>query len=184
MAVSQQAWAPSTPIPTAPKGSFLSLTDWRDTWHKGGRFPFTPSVSDVNGVAAAAELMLAEGLEAVQARHERVARACRAGVRAMGLRVWAASDDIAAASVTSIAVPDGLTDIEVRDHVRARYGVQLSAGQNAGNIIRIGHMGNTARPMWMVAGLAAVGRSLAGPGRRGRPRRRPRGRHGVAVATA
>jgi len=48
----------------------------------------------------------------------------------------------------------------VRDHVRARYGVQLSAGQNAGNIIRIGHMGNTARPMWMIAGLAAVGRSL------------------------
>ena len=79
----------------------------------------------------------------------------------MGLQVWAASDDIAAASVTSITVPDGLTDIQVRDHVRARYGVQLSAGQNAGNIIRIGHMGNTARPMWMVAGLAAVGRTMA-----------------------
>lgn len=43
----------------------------------------------------------------------------------------------------------------------ARYGVQLSAGQNAGNIIRIGHMGNTARPMWMVAGLAAAGRTMA-----------------------
>ena len=91
--------------------------------------------------------MLAEGLEAVQARHERVARACRTGVRAMGLRLWPASEDIAAASVTSIAVPDGLTDIQVRDHVRARYDVQLSAGQDAGNIIRIGHMGNTARPM-------------------------------------
>ena len=66
--------------------------------------------------------------------------------------------------MTSIAVPDGLTDIGVRDHVRARYGVQLSAGQNAGNIIRIGHMGNTARPMWMVAGLAAVGQSLVDMG--------------------
>ena len=58
-------------------------------------------------------------------------------------------------------MPDGLTDIGVRDHVRARYGVQLSAGQNAGNIIRIGHMGNTARPMWMVAGLTAVGQTMA-----------------------
>ncbi len=160
MAVSEQAWAAIDANPAAPKGSFLSLTDWRDTWHKGGRFPFTPSVSDVNGVAAAAELMLAEGLEAVQARHERVARACRTGVRAMGLRVWAASEEIAAASVTSIAVPDGLTDIQVRDHVRARYNIQLSAGQNAGNIIRLGHMGNTARPLWMVAGLAAIGQSL------------------------
>ncbi len=160
MAVSPEAWAVIDANPAAPKGTFLSLTDWRETWHKGGRFPFTPSVSDLNGVAAAAELMLADGLDVVQARHERVARACRAGVRAMGLGVWAASDDIAAASVTAIAVPDGLTDIGVRDHARARYGIQLSAGQNAGNIIRIGHMGNTARPMWMVAGLAAVGRTM------------------------
>ena len=164
MAVSPEAWALIDANPAAPKGSFLSLTDWRDTWHKGGRFPFTPSVSDLNGVSAAAELMLADGLDVVQARHERVARACRVGVRGMGLRVWAASDDIAAASVTSIAVPDGLTDIAVRDHVREHYGMQLSAGQNAGNIIRIGHMGNTARPMWMVAGLAAVGRSLVDMG--------------------
>ena len=115
----------------------------------------------MNGVAAAAEALLAEGLDAAQARHERVARACRAGVRAMGLRVWAVSDEICAASVTSIAVPDGLTDIQVRDHCRERYGVQLSAGQNAGNLVRIGHMGNTARPMWMVAGLAALGRTFA-----------------------
>ncbi len=159
-AVSPQAWAAIDANPDAPKGSFMSMIDYRELWHKGGRFPFTPSVSDLNGVAAAAELMLAEGLPAVQARHERVARACRAAVQAMGLRLWAASEDICAASVTSIAVPDSLNDIEVRDHVRAHYNVQLSAGQNAGNIIRLGHMGNTARPMWMVAGLAAIGRSL------------------------
>jgi pyridoxamine--pyruvate transaminase len=161
MAISPQAWAAIDANPDAPRGSYLSITDYRDLWHGKGRFPFTPSVPDVNGVAAAAEALLAEGLEAAQARHERVARACRAGVRAMGLRVWAVSDDICAASVTSIAVADRLTDIQVRDHCRARYGVQLSAGQNAGNLVRIGHMGNTARPMWMVAGLAAVGRTFA-----------------------
>ena len=74
---------------------------------------------------------------------------------------WPAPQDIAAACVTAIAVPDGLTDIAVRDHTRARYGVQVSAGQGAGNIIRLGHMGATARPMLMIAGLAAIGRSLA-----------------------
>jgi pyridoxamine--pyruvate transaminase len=78
----------------------------------------------------------------------------------MGLRLWPVSEAISSASVTAIAVPDGLTDIQVRDHARARYGVQLSAGQGAGNIIRLGHMGNTARPMWMVAGLAAIGRTM------------------------
>lgn len=160
MAVSPQAWAAIEANPDAPRGSYLSMLDYRDLWHGQGRFPFTPSVPDLHGVLAAADLLLAEGLEAVQARHERVARACWAGVRAMGLRLWPRSEGISAASVTSIAVPDGLTDTQVRDHARSRYGVQLSAGQGAGNIIRIGHMGNTARPMWMVAGLTAVGRTM------------------------
>jgi pyridoxamine--pyruvate transaminase len=160
MAVSPQAWAAIEANPDAPRGSFLSMLDYRDLWHGQGRFPFTPSVPDVHGVLAATELLLAEGLDAVQARHERVARACWAGVEAMGLRLWPRSVAISAASVTSIRVPDGLKDTQVRDHARERYGVQLSAGQGAGNIIRIGHMGNTARPMWMVAGLTAVGQTM------------------------
>jgi pyridoxamine--pyruvate transaminase len=160
MAVSPHAWALIDRNPAAPRGSFLSMLDWREQWHGSGKFPFTPSVSDLNGVEAAADRLLLEGLDASIARHARVARACRAGVRAMGLRVWAARDEIAAACVTSIAVPDGLTDVGVRDHVRNRYRVQLSAGQGAGNIIRIGHMGDTARPMYPIVGLAALGRGL------------------------
>jgi pyridoxamine--pyruvate transaminase len=160
LAVSPQAWALIDRNPAAPRGSFLSMLDWREQWHGAGKFPFTPSVSDLNGIAAAADRLLAEGLDASIARHERVARACRAGVRAMGLQLWAARDAIAAACVTSITVPDGLTDVGVRDHVRARYGVQFSAGQGAGNIIRIGHMGDTARPMYPIVGLAALGRGL------------------------
>lgn len=160
MAISPEAWAAIEANPDAPRGSFLSILDWRDLWHGEGRFPFTPSVPDVMGVLAAAELLLATGTDAVLARHERVAQACRAGVRAMGLRMWPARDEIAAASVTSIRVPDGITDIQVRDHARATYGVQLSAGQGAGNIIRIGHMGATARPAYAIAGLAAVGQTM------------------------
>jgi pyridoxamine--pyruvate transaminase len=166
MAVSQEAWKAIEANPDAPRGSFLSMLDYRDVWHGEGRFPFTPSVPDLHGVLAAADLLLAEGLDAVQTRHDRVARACWAGVRAMGLRLWPRSEAISAASVTSIRVPDGITDTQVRDHARARYGVQLSAGQGAGNIIRIGHMGNTARPMWMVAGLTAVGRTMLDLGAR------------------
>ena len=161
IAVSPEAWAAIDANPTAPRASFLSLLDWREMWHGQGRFPFTPSVPDVHGVLAAAELLLAEGLVSVQARHDRVAQACRAGIRAMGLRVWAVSDDICGASGTSIAVPDGITDIDIREHIRTRYGVQLSVGDGAGNILRIGHAGHTARPMWMIAALAAVGQAMA-----------------------
>jgi pyridoxamine--pyruvate transaminase len=161
IAVSDQAWSAIDRNPAAPRGSFLSLLDWREQWHGNGRFPFTPSVSDLHGVLAAADALLAEGLPGSQARHARIAAAAWAGVEAMGLRPWPVRRDIAAACVTAIAVPDGLTDIQVRDHARACYGVQLSAGQGAGNILRLGHMGATARPILMIAGLAAIGRSLA-----------------------
>jgi pyridoxamine--pyruvate transaminase len=161
LAVSEEAWAAIEANPDAPRDSFLSITDWRDKWHGEGRFPYTPSVSDLNGVDAAADELLAEGLDASIARHQRVFEACWTGVEAMGLRPWPRSRSIASACVTAIRVPDGLTDTQVRDHARERYGVQLSAGQGAGNLIRLGHMGATARPMLMVAGLAALGRTLA-----------------------
>ena len=160
MAVSEQAWAAIDRNPAAPRGSFLSILDWRDQWHGEGRFPFTPSVSDLHGVLAAADALLAEGIEATQARHARVAAASWAGVEAMGLRPWPLRREIAAACVTAIRLPDSLSDTAVRGHARARYGIQLSSGQGAGNIIRLGHMGATARPMLMIAGLAAIGRTL------------------------
>jgi pyridoxamine--pyruvate transaminase len=121
-------------------------------------------VLEIHGVLAAVESVLAEGLPVAQARHRLIAEACRVGVRAMGLRIWPARDEIAGASGTSIRVPDGLVDTEVRDHIRAKYLVQLSVGDGAGNILRIGHAGDTARAMWMIGALAAVGRGLADMG--------------------
>ena len=106
-------------------------------------------------------MILEEGLEASFEHHERAAAACRAGARAMEIELWPANDGIAAACVTALALPDGLTDIQVRDHCRERYGVMISAGQGAGNLVRIGHMGPTARSLYPVLGLAAVGRTLA-----------------------
>jgi pyridoxamine---pyruvate transaminase len=161
IAVSEAAWAAIEANPDAPRGSFLSLLDWRDRWHGKGAFPYTPSVSDLNGVHAACAQLLDEGLDNSIARHQRVFDACWAGVEGMGLRPWPVSKAIGSACATAIRVPDGLTDIEVRDHVRERYLVQISAGQSAGNLVRIGHLGNTARPMFMVAGLAALGQGLA-----------------------
>ena len=79
----------------------------------------------------------------------------------MGLELWPRSDAVAAACVTAIAVPDGLTDVQVRAHCRERYGVMISGGQGAGNLVRIGHMGPSARSLYPVVGLAAVGRTLA-----------------------
>jgi pyridoxamine---pyruvate transaminase len=161
IAVTKQAWAAIERNPAAPRASFLSMLDWREQWHGQGRFPYTPSVCDIHGVEAACDQVLEEGLEASIARHETAARACRVGAAAMGLRLWPRSEDIAAACVTAVAVPDGLDHETVRGHVRERYGVMLSGGQGAGNLVRIGHMGPTANGLNPVVGLMALGRSLA-----------------------
>ena len=161
MSVSEQAWRAIESNPAAPRASFLSLLDWREQWHGNDHFPYTPSVSDIHGVEAACDQLLEEGLEAAIARHENAAAACRAGVVEMGLRLWPKSEDITAACVTAVAMPDGLDHEAVRSHVREHYGVMLSGGQGAGNLVRIGHMGPTANGVNPVVGLMALGRSLA-----------------------
>jgi pyridoxamine---pyruvate transaminase len=161
MTVSDAAWERIAANPAAPRASFLSMLDWKEKWLDGDRFPFTPSVSDLFGVEAACDVLLEIGLEQSIAQHERAAAACRAGVRAMGLEPWPRSDEITAACTTAIAVPDELTDLQVRAHCREHYGVMISAGQGAGNLVRIGHMGPTAWSVFPVAGLAAVGQTMA-----------------------
>jgi len=161
MTVSDAAWERIGANPSAPRASYLSMLDWKEQWIDGQKFPYTPSVSDLFGVEAAVDELLEEGLEASIERHEQSAAACRAGVRAMGLELWPRSDEIAAACVTAIAVPEGLDDLQVRGHCRERYGVMISGGQGAGNLVRIGHMGLSARSLHPVVGLAAVGRTLA-----------------------
>ena len=161
MTVSAAAWERISTNPAAPRASFLSMLDWKEQWIDGNKFPFTPSVSELYGVEASVDELLAEGLEASIERHERAAAACRAGARAMGLELWPRSDEIAAACVTAIAVPEGLTDVQVRAHCRERYGVMISGGQGAGNLVRVGHMGTSARGLHPVVGLAALGRTLA-----------------------
>jgi pyridoxamine--pyruvate transaminase len=161
MSVSDDAWAAIRQNPSAPRSSFLSMLDWKEQWIDGDKFPFTPSVVDLYGIEAACDVILEQGLEASFAQHELAARATRAGVRAMGLSPWAARDEIASACTTAITVPDGLDHQQVRDHCREHYGVMVSGGQGAGNLVRIGHMGPTARSLYPIVGLSALGRTFA-----------------------
>jgi pyridoxamine---pyruvate transaminase len=161
MTVNDAAWERIRANPAAPRASFLSMLDWKEQWLEGGKFPFTPSVVDMHGIEACCDELLQGGLDASIARHDLAARTCRAGVKAMGLELWPRSEEIAAACVTAVTVPEGLTDSQVRDRCRERYGVMISAGQGAGNLVRIGHMGPTARSLYPVVGLAALGRTLA-----------------------
>lgn len=162
MAVSARAWKHMEANPDKPTASVLSLTDWKDAWRKDKPFPFTPSVAEVNALDGALDQYLDEGPESVWNRHALTARACRAGVQAMGCALWAAREEIAADTTTAVRVPDGLKDEEIRAAARARYGVVFSSGraETLGKLIRIGHMGPTAQPIYAVVAVTALGGAL------------------------
>ncbi len=157
MSVSDRVWQLIETNPGAPRDSFLSLLDYRDKWIRAERFPSSPPVSDVVATAAAVRAVIEEGLDEVYARHTRSARVAWAGISAMGLTPWATSQAIASPSVTAARMPDGIDAAELAAHIRAHYGVYLV---NSGATVRIGHMGETARGMYPVVGVAALGRGL------------------------
>ncbi|MFC5500743.1 pyridoxal-phosphate-dependent aminotransferase family protein [Lysinimonas soli] len=158
--VSQAAWDAIEKNERAPRASYLSLLDWKEKWLIGGVFPYTPSVSDMHGLEACVDAMLEEGVDAAIERHRKSALVTRAGVRGLGMEIWPARDEIAAYCVTSVRLPDSIDHLELRKYVRERYGVMLSSGQGAGNLIRIAHMGPTASGLYPVVGIAALGRAL------------------------
>ncbi|MBZ9723337.1 alanine--glyoxylate aminotransferase family protein [Mesorhizobium sp. CO1-1-11] len=168
MGVSDRAWAKMKANKAAPRASMLSIVDWENAWSRDKPFPFTPSVAEVNGLDVALDLYLNEGPEAVWARHALTAKAMRAGVVAMGLSIWAASDAIASPSTTAVRTPDGVDEKALRQAARARYGVVFSSGrgETLGKLTRIGHMGPTAQPIYAIAALTALGGAMNAAGQK------------------
>lgn len=165
-AVSDGAWEKMETNPDAPFASMLSYTDWKDAWRATEPFPFTPSVAEINGLGAALDRYLEEGPETVWARHALTAAATRDGVRTMGLDIWPVREKIASPTCTAVRMPDGIDAGPIIAEARARYGVSLSAGRadTLGKLIRIGHMGPTAQPMFAHVAVAALGGALASKG--------------------
>jgi pyridoxamine--pyruvate transaminase len=165
-AVSEAAWAKIEANPDAPFASMLSLKDWRHAWKATEAFPFTPSVAEMNGLDAALDRYLTEDPQTVWDRHALTAQATRDGVRAMGFDLWPAREAIASPTCTTVKMPDGIDAAAVLAAARERYGVSMSAGrgETLGKLIRIGHMGPTAQPMYAHIGVAALGGALASLG--------------------
>jgi len=109
-----------------------------------GYFPYTPSIPLLYGLRAALDLLLEEGLEAIFARHRRLAEGVRAAVRAWGLQLCARAPQWYSDTVSAILVPEGKNSADVIDVAFRRYNLSLGAGLGrlAGKLFRIGHLGD------------------------------------------
>lgn len=103
--------------------------------------PFTPAISLVIALREALRKIREEGLENVLYRHARLARATRAAVTALGLKLFAT--EAPSNAVTAVKVPEGIDGVALVKNMREKYGVTIAGGQSQlkGKIFRIAHLG-------------------------------------------
>ena len=149
--VSDRAWAKAEQA-TLPRFYW----DWARarTSQEKDSTPFTPATSTIVALNTALELILAEGLETVFARHVALGRACRPGAKAMGLELYSPDDD-SAAVLTGILTPEGIDAVELRLALRDRHGITIAGGHGdvidrpaSGSVTSATSTSSTSRRRW------------------------------------
>jgi aspartate aminotransferase-like enzyme len=107
-----------------------------------GQTPWTPCVSTFFGLTVALDMLLAEGLPNVIARHARLAELTRQGIKSLGLSIFP-EEKYASNTVTAVKSSEKLDVSKFLQILRDEYKVILSGGQGnlSGKIFRIGHLG-------------------------------------------
>lgn len=135
---------------------FLDFRDMLNTNAKGG-YPYTPPVGLLYGLGEALKMLEEEGLEAVFARHRRIAEGVRRAVSAWGLTLCAQSPELYSETVSAVVVPEGFDGTKVVTHAAEKYGVAFGVGlgEVAGKVFRIGHLGSLTDVM-ALSGIATA----------------------------
>ena len=107
--------------------------------------PYTPALTLIYALEGALKMIEDEGIENVFERHRRLAAACRAGVKALGMTIF---PERSSAALTCVLMPEGVNAEAVRKTMQKDFGVMVAGGQAdlKGRVIRIAHMGTSARP--------------------------------------
>lgn len=121
---------------------------------------WTPAVSLMIGLKTALARMQAEGLEAMFARHEKMATGIRSAAKAIGLKLFA--PEAPSNSCTAVCAPEGVDSSKLVKGLRDKFNMTIADGQDdaKGKIFRIGHLGYFDM-LDMVACWAAVEKQLS-----------------------
>ncbi|WP_370212015.1 alanine--glyoxylate aminotransferase family protein [Roseovarius sp.] len=142
--------------------SFEDMIALNDT----GYFPYTPATQLLRGLRAALDMLLAEGMEQVWARHAYHAEGVRRAVAAWdGCELVAAGPEWASDTVSAIYTPEGVDARDVIAGAYKKYQTSLGTGLNklAGRAFRIGHLGSL-NPVMLCGALSAAEMALIDAG--------------------
>ncbi|MDH0422252.1 MULTISPECIES: aminotransferase class V-fold PLP-dependent enzyme [Delftia] len=137
-----------------------------------GYWPYTPNTNLLYALSESLDMLLAEGLDTVFARHQRWAAGVRAAVQAWGLPIQCADPQVYSPVLTGVITPEGVDADALRRLIHTRFDLSLGAGLGKlkGRMFRMGHLGdsNDLTLLAMVAGvemgLKLSGIRLAGSG--------------------
>jgi alanine-glyoxylate transaminase/serine-glyoxylate transaminase/serine-pyruvate transaminase len=149
----------------SPGTFYLDLETLWKYWGPAHGYHHTVPIQLVYAMRAALRLVVAEGLQARFERHRRNTRALWAGLEGMGLRMLV-DEPSRSPTITTVHVPDGVDDARVRTRLLREYNIEISGGLGPlkGKIWRIGLMGHSSQPRFVLALLAALEAILSSEG--------------------
>ena len=144
-----------------------SYWDWEEMLkpNAAGFFPYTPATSLLYGLREAIAMLLEEGLDAVFARHKRLAAATRTAVAHWGLEVVCLEPAEYSPVLTAVMMPPGHDADQFRKTVLDNYNMSLGSGLSklAGKVFRIGHLGE-CNELTLMGALSGVEMGLSTSG--------------------
>ena len=140
---------------------YLDLSLLEAYWDERRAYHHTAPISMVYALHEALSLVLDEGLENRWARHEKNGRALQAGLEAMGL-VLHADEGYRLPVLTTVRIPDGVNDGEVRGALLKRNSIEIGGGLGdlRAKVWRIGLMGESSNPGNVLLVLNSLGKIL------------------------
>ncbi|POR51417.1 pyridoxal-phosphate-dependent aminotransferase family protein [Bosea psychrotolerans] len=161
-AISEKAMAASK-TNTLPR----SYWDWQEMVkiNANGFFPYTPATNLLYGLREALAMLQEEGLDNVFSRHQRLAAATRAAVKAWGLEVLCENPAEQSPVLTAVMMPPSHDADRYRKITLEKYNISLGSGLGkvAGKVFRIGHLGE-CNELMLLGALSGVEMGLAAAG--------------------
>ena len=142
---------------TPVQSFYFNLQELESYWGRNRAYHHTAPISMTYALREALRMMMEEGIENRIDRHARAAAALRAGLEALGLELLA-DPDYRLNPLTTVRIPDGIDDAQVRAALLNEYAIEIGGGlgEFRGKAWRIGLMGDSARDRNVLALLSAL----------------------------
>jgi alanine-glyoxylate transaminase/serine-glyoxylate transaminase/serine-pyruvate transaminase len=131
-----------------PQSWYLDLNMIKDyvTGDGARAYHHTAPISMLYALHAGLGVVIDEGLQQAWERHQSCGDELHRCLPELGFELWA-QEGHRLPELTTVSIPDGLDDVEGRQHLLNRYGIEVGGGLGpvAGKVWRIGCMGHTAQ---------------------------------------